>query len=207
MQTIRAIKHFRALELARLAQRRVAYLNHCYLLHHRLQGLSATPPRRIGGSELRRVTDSEIDALYDQLSGLSFDDKRELLQRIDFYESGFKNCYAIDVDQSIAYLQWIIYPDENEIIRSRYEKVLLPLRATEVAIEDAFTFPEYRGRGLMAYASWQLLQMAKNEGYRRAVTYVRKDAVQSLNVLMSVGFTVTKLVREVKILGYSRRIF
>ncbi len=207
MQTIRAIKHFRIHELARLALRRVAYFNHCYLLHHRLQGLSSIPPRKIGGGDIRRVTNSEMEALYDLLSEQSFDDKRELLQRIQFYECGFRNCYAIDVEQSLAYLQWIIYPSENEIIQANYGRMLLPLRENEVAIEAAFTFAPFRGRGLMGNASWQLLQMAKTQGYRRAVTYVRKESVHSLNVLMSVGFAVTKLVPECKILGYSRRFF
>lgn len=165
------------------------------------------PPRKIGGGKLRRVESFEIEALYDQLSRLTYDDKRELLQRIDFYESGFRNCYALDVDRSLAYLQWIIYPTENEIIQNKYKGLLLALRETEVAIEDAFTFPEYRGRGFMAYASWQLLQMAKKEGYRRGVTYIRKDSIHSLNVLMNVGFTTTKLVREFKFLRYSHRVF
>ncbi len=207
MQKLRAVKHFQIGELARLVGRRIAYADHCYLMHNRLLGLSPTPPRKIGGGELRRVDGSEISALYDQLPRYSYDDKRELLQRIHFYECGFKNCYAIDVDQSIAYLQWIIYPSENDIIRSKYRRLILPLRETEVAIEEAFTFPEYRGRGFMAHASWQLLQMAKNEGYRRGVTYVRKQSVQSLNILMSIGFTATRLVREYKVLGHSRRVF
>ena len=148
-----------------------------------------------------------MEGLYHRLAEQSFDDKRELLQRIHFYECGFKNCYAMDVDQSLAYLQWIIYPSENEVIRANYSRLLLPLRENEVAIESAFTFPSFRGRGLMGNATWQLLQLAKNQGYRRAVTYVRKESLNSLNVLMSVGFTVTKLVRECKILGYSRRFF
>jgi RimJ/RimL family protein N-acetyltransferase len=207
MQTLRAITHFQTHELVRLAMRRIVYFNHCYLLHIRLQGMSSTPPRKIGGSALRRVDSAEIVQLYDRLSGLTFDDKRELLQRIDFYENGFHNCYAIDVDQSLAYLQWIIYPSENEIIRRKYKHLLLPLRENEVAIDNAFTFPEYRGRGLMPFASWQLLQMAKDEGYRRGLTYVRKENVYSLNVLTSVGFSTTKLIREFKILGYSRRLF
>jgi len=42
-------------------------------------------------------------------------------------------------------------------------------------LENSFTFPAYRGRGLMPFAAWQLLNKARELGYRRAVTYIRKE--------------------------------
>jgi len=49
------------------------------------------------------------------------------------------------------------------------------------------------------------LNKAKELGYRRAVTYIRKEKIDSLNHFLRMGFTIKRIVREIKLLGYTWR--
>ena len=68
-------------------------------------------------------------------------------------------------------------------------------------LENSFTFPAYRGRGLMPVATWQLLNKARELGYRRAVTYIRKEKIDPLNLFLHMGFSIKRIVREHKLVG------
>ncbi len=92
-----------------------------------------------------------------------------------------------------------------QIIQKHYRRRFLPLGSSEVMLENSFTFPAYRGRGLMPFATWQLLNKARELGYRRAVTYIRKEKIDPLNQFLRMGFSIKKIVREYKLLGYARR--
>jgi len=192
-------------QLAQFALRNLVSMQHCYVLHHHLSTLSPKPPRKLGGGQLRLLDANDIAGLYEQGSALDFKDKLNLLVQLRFYENGFTNCYGLVENGSISYLQWMIGPEENELIRAKYGHCVLPVGDKEILIDNAFTLPSYRGRGYMSYAVWELLSRAKESGYRRAVTYVRKDNINSLNVLTTAGFRFTKLVREWKLMGHSWR--
>ena len=198
---------FRPGVLVRLFARRIYYRNHCYVLHHNLQNLSPAPPRKIGGGELRRLRADEITTLVGRLDSLEMDDKRDLITRLNFFQCGFQECYVVDESDRIGYLNWYVRPSENDLIMTHCKRMLMPLLEGEVMLENAFTFPESRGRGFMRYAIWRLLTQAKEEGNRRVVTYIRKDNLSSLNTFMGLGFRTFRLVQDVKIMGYSWRAF
>jgi len=197
--------HLTLMDLARLFARNAARINHYYLLFLNLSALASAAPRCLGGTEPKLLRAEEFEELYARLRSLESDDKRELMSRLLFYRSGFRNCYTIASDGATAFLEWIIFPAENEIIQKHYRTRFLPLESSEVMLENSFTFPAYRGRGLMPFATWQLLNKAKELGYRRAVTYIRKEKIDSLNHFLRMGFTIKRIVREIKLLGYTWR--
>jgi RimJ/RimL family protein N-acetyltransferase len=188
-----------------LLLKNLAVVNHYYIIYHDLRSLSASPPRKIGGGDLQLLRTEELEELSNQLGVLTWQEKPELLTRLVFFRNGFTNCYTLRVDGVIAYLHWIIYPGENEIIQKSYRRRFLPLRPNEVMIENAFTFPAYRGRGFLAFATAQLSKMAKDQGYKRVITYVRKDKIDALNGFMRLGFRIERIVREYKLLGNAWR--
>ncbi len=187
--------------MARLLGRNAVSINHFYILYLNLSDLVPTPPKCLGGSTLHSLRADEMDQLYDRLPSLGFDDRRELLSRLLFYKNGFTNCYAMKADGAITYLQWLVLPSENNVIEKNYQRKFLPLNAKEVMIENSFTFPDYRGRGLLGYGTWQLLNTAKELGYKRAVAYIRKDRIDPLNCFLRLGFMIKRIVREYKVLG------
>jgi hypothetical protein len=50
-----------------------------------------------------------------------------------------------------------------------------------------------------------LMKMAKEEGYRNVIGYVRKDRVGTINEMINIGFKLRKLIREYKILGKTNK--
>jgi L-amino acid N-acyltransferase YncA len=103
-------------------------------------------------------------------------------------------------------MQWIIYPDENDIIAKYYLNRFKLLKNNQILLENAFTFPRYRGLGLFAAVTSDLLEKAKDEGYKSAITYIRKNALDSLNEFMKQGFKLNAIIREYKILGITKRM-
>jgi hypothetical protein len=101
----------------------------------------------------------------------------------------------------IAYIQWIIFPTENHLIIRNYSGRYYPLTAKQVMIENAFTFPRYRGRGYFLSGTMQLLELAKNSGHSSAICYIRKDRIVPLNEFTQMGFKIIKMVREYKLFG------
>lgn len=72
-------------------------------------------------------------------------------------------------------------------------------------IENAFTFPPYRGLGYLLSGTLQLLDQARERGYRSAVCYIRKDNLKSINEFSKMGFKITKMVTEYKFFGKTWR--
>jgi hypothetical protein len=183
-----------------LVRRNALAFNHVYELRCNLKRLPRVPPR-IGNGLLRLIREPEIEAIEKRLNGLDLDDRRELFARLLFYKRGMHNCYVVEESGTIVYLQWLVLPKENDLLMRHYGRRYRPVAEKHVMIENAFTFPEYRGYGFYPSVSLQLLHAAADEGYELAVTYVRKDNLSSLTHTVQMGFKITSLNKEFKVLG------
>ncbi|HHL34205.1 MAG TPA: hypothetical protein ENJ30_07565 [Desulfobulbaceae bacterium] len=133
-------------------------------------------------------------------------ERKEVVSRVLFYRSGFKNCYvAKTIENEIAYIQWLIYPSENSIIKKHFQKRFYLLEEFQVMIENAFTFPKFRGLGIMPVVTKELMKRARERGYKSAISYIRKDNIISLNEFMRLNFKITELLKEYKFLGVVKR--
>lgn len=179
--------------------------NHYYLLGRSLAAPLDYPFARKPDLPLTLLNDSHIARLRQQLALLDPIDRREVAGRLHFHACGFTNCYVMVADDDIAYLQWLILPGENDIIRSRFSSKFYPLGERQVMVENVFTFPRYRGRGLLPYGTLHLLQVAKEQGFGSVVCYIRKDNLTSLNEFFRMGFKITKMVQEYKVAGKTWR--
>lgn len=151
------------------------------------------------------ITGEDIAYIRNNLDSLEPEDRREILSRLFFYERGFVNCYVMRRGDDVAYIQWIVFPAENDLIARNYSRRYSPLTARQVMIENAFTFPRYRGRGYFLHGTVHLLELAKNSGYSSAVCYIRKDRITPLNEFTQIGFRIIRMVREYKLLGKAWR--
>jgi len=70
-----------------------------------------------------------------------------------------------------------------------------------VILENACAFPEVRGFGYLAFVSRELLTQARQQGYKSAIGYIKKEKIASLNDFFGMGFKITKILREQKLLG------
>ena len=180
---------------------RLFTVDHYYLLGKNLAAPLECPPDVGRKTPLVEISKEDIANMHGCFTTLGGDDKKELLARLFFYRDGFRNCYVTKNGDEIAFMQWIIFPSENEIIKEKYSTKFSPLSASQVVIENAFTFPRYRGRGYLQYGTAKLLEFARSKGYKSAICYIRKDRVASLNEFTKMGFKIIRIMAEYKVLG------
>ncbi|MBC8180032.1 hypothetical protein H8E88_02805 [candidate division KSB1 bacterium] len=191
--------------LFRLLMGRIFSINYYYVVKLNLNSPRQKRIKRDPPGDLSIMNSDDLSSIKNTIEFLGADDKREILARIIFYESGFRNCYVVKVDGNIVYLQWLIYPSENDIIKKYYKNIFHPLNNKTVIIENVFTYPKFRGIGYLPYFSQKLLDIVHKQGYRTAVGYIKNDKIISLNEFYQMGFKATKLLRERKLFGSIHR--
>jgi hypothetical protein len=86
------------------------------------------------------------------------------------------------------YVQWLSRPTAPRVTAWAFPGTLAVPAPDEVLIEGAYTFMDFRGKKAMADGMGQLLRIARDEGYRWAVTNVAGDNIPSLRGCAHVGF-------------------
>jgi len=156
--------------------------------------------------EVSLIGADDINQILNSLDTCNDAEKRDVLAYLLFYQSGFKNCYVMKRDDKVAYMQTLIFSEENALISEKYRSKFYQLKDTQVMIENVFTFPAFRGLGCFQSGTRQLLDLARAKGCRSALCYVRKERVAALTDLVTMGFKITKLMPEYKILGKVWRV-
>jgi hypothetical protein len=187
---------------ARTIWRNLLRMDLVYVLKHNLKGVEESLPK-LGGGPLHPCEDDLCVRLGPQTRELDCDSRREVATSLRFWQLGFRGCHLLEERGLIAYLQWLFLPSDAARLQEHFPTRYLPLGGSEAMIENAFTFPSFRGRGFHPHATVELLRLAKSQGCRAVVTYIRKDKISSLNNCMSVGFRIVQLLRERKFLGYA----
>jgi hypothetical protein len=197
--------HLRLKATLLLTLKRLWSINHFYVVKRGLMDLPAAQPARTP-LVISKVGSSDARELIASLSLMDVNSKKEMISRLLFYRAGFKNCYIGRTKSGeMAYIQWLVYPSENPIIEKHVSKTFYTLNKDQVMIENAFAFPKFRGIGLMPQMTTWLLSKAKEEGYKSAIGYIRKDRIASLNEFIRLGFKLTKIITEYKVMGVVRR--
>ncbi len=201
-QTVRALG-FRG--MSKLLLDRLFSLNKVFILQRSLLSAAAPNPHRMQFS-ISKIEEADWDDILREAHCLDIESRRENFARALHFRNDFTNCWAVrSKTGSIAHIQWIVFPEENDVIRAGYRHFFRPLERCEVMIENAFTFPKYRGLGLFSHATRHLLNLGRQLEYKKAVSYVRSENVASLNELIRLGFSFKRVVREYKFLGFTRR--
>jgi hypothetical protein len=185
--------------------KRICYVHHVLILKLNLKTFQPRSFERIPGGKLCLMGPDDIPRLLDAASSLAEEDRRELLARIHFYELGFTNLYGVRVEDEIAYIQWLITPKDNPVIRSRYRRLFFELKPGQVLLENVFTFPGYRGLGYLPFVSEQLLLKAKEAGFQTVIAYIRDDKLATFNEFVQMGFRFANRLRIIQLFGFTRR--
>jgi ribosomal protein S18 acetylase RimI-like enzyme len=200
LDTFHILKELGTKASLKLLGSRILSINYYYVLRKNL--LEPEPSNPIKNKmEISPICEGDINAILNSLGACSAAEKKDVLSYVLFYQSGFKNCYVMRRGDKIAYMQTLILPTDNELITDKYRSKFYPLKDTQVMIENVFTFPPYRGLGCFQSGTLQLLALARAQGYRSALCYVRKERVAALTDLVNMGFKITKIMPEYKILG------
>lgn len=141
---------------------------------------------------VRQFQESDRSSLFsDDLSGLDRKERVEIRTRRAHYEAAIPTCYVAVDDSNGApcYFQWLMGPNENLKIQAYFPQSWFPvLQADEALLENAYTPPAYRGKGIMSAAMAIIAERAALIGCRYVITFVEKDNVPSLRGCKNAGF-------------------
>lgn len=124
----------------------------------------------------------DIRNLLEIAKNSSSDTSYELVDRKFFYDSGFHECYIgkTKAANEPCYLGWLL---------STKKHPELQLKEDEVLLYNLFVFEKYRGKGVSSSADAQLCEIARKNGFRRAVVYPLRNNPAAVRALKKIGFT------------------
>jgi hypothetical protein len=127
----------------------------------------------------------------DDLAFLHFGGDEETFTRfgqLRMIKLNLPTCYvAVAPNSDICYMQWLMPATENEKIQANFKQFPL-LNPDEALLEGAYTVPKYRNQGIMASASAQIAEKAKQFGARWAIRFVARHNEPSLKGCARAGF-------------------
>ena len=125
--------------ILKLAMNNLCSINHYYVLNRNLTSLNIEKKIR-SNIVVKKVDSDDLNHIIKTLKLLKPNDRKEVVSRLLFYKAGFENCYVAKTKKDeVAYIQWLIYPSENLIIKEHFRRKFYPLRENQVMIENAFT--------------------------------------------------------------------
>lgn len=132
-------------------------------------------------------------------------DLEQVRKRQDMLDAGVRELHVAGPDGAPAYGQWLVRPGEQEPLLAHSPGAHPVLAPDEVLLEGAYTFREFRRMGAMGDGMAQLLRVAREEGFRSALTYVEDSNVASLRGCAGVGFELDHVrVSRWRLLRHSR---
>lgn len=139
---------------------------------------------------IRELTAKDVDVILSSRNGvLNYEELRDRLERILFYEAGIKTGYAaVTLEGTPCALCWLIWPEENAALRSFFHNRLPDLHPDEVMLEYIYVAPAHRGLNLMHSLTDKLFAIAAQAGARRAVAYVHGANKRSLEASKKIGW-------------------
>ncbi len=127
-----------------------------------------------------------FDEELSRLKGISYG---QALRRAHACRAGVPGLHVgADESGDPIYAQWLLSSDDRDALASHSRGPWRLLADNEAAVEFAYTFAAYRGRGVMAAGMGQLLDQAETSGKGRVFTYVRPDNIASLRGCAKIGF-------------------
>ena len=95
---------------------------------------------------------------------------------------------AVDPDGTACYMQWLIAPRDNALVRARWGGLFPELQPDEALLEGAYTAESHRGQGIMAHAMARIAERARDFGAQYVITFVGHENVASLKGCERAGF-------------------
>lgn len=146
---------------------------------------------------VRALIESDIPRILDvDAPGITEEGREERTTRLQMLEAGLTTCYvAVTAQGEPCYMQWLIGPEQNNMVRTYFKGIFPGLEPGEALLEGAFTPEAYRGKRIMPCAMAQIAEKASEIGARWVVTFVTHDNIPSLKGCQRSGF-VPYLTRE-----------
>jgi predicted GNAT family acetyltransferase len=156
--------------------------------HVDLEAWPITTPSSRAGVEAREGT-------FEELRRFRESQPRPPIQFYADVTHGARRFYLGLADGKIGHISWVF--SKGDHVRQ------MTLGAGDIMLDGAYTFVDFRGRGLLSAVERAALNDAKREGKRNAYTHVSTDNRASLRGVWKTGFRPAGLLMWRWVLGIS----
>ena len=136
---------------------------------------------------IEQVTCPEFNGFREALAQTSGKDAIDLLWRARMCDAGVRSLYVgYTEDREPVFAQWLITARDQEALHA-YTNGYLEFAEDEAVFEGTYTFPRFRGFGIMGQGSRLMFELAIAQGIRFAVGYVELDNLPQLRATARTG--------------------
>ena len=165
----------------------------------------ASPSAKIPIS-VRPLQERDLAPLFSLNAASDAGERREAAWRRGFIDKGARRGFVAVDERTGApcYVQWLFVAEDNDFIRQH--KSFPALEPGQALLENAYTPPAFRGKGIMSAAMAQIAERAADLGAREVLTFVAVDNIASLKGCQRAGFNPSLLHHCVRLgFGMIRR--
>ncbi len=161
---------------------------------------------------IREFRMTDIPHLFPEgTSRLPRAEQRVMAARLAHVVEDIPTCYvAVDIRNDIpCFVQWLMGAEQNDKIQRFFKGRFPRLRNDEALLENAYTPPAYRGKGIMPAAMAMIAERAHEMRCRYVITFVARENVPSLKGCTKAGFLPYLIRHDTRILFhlFKRRRF
>lgn len=154
--------------------------------------------------ELQNKDDNFILSLNEP--EIDINELRTRIERFLLIKAQIPTCYvAANSNDEPCAICWLIDHTSNNVLKRHYNGGIFKLRENEVLCEGIYIHSAYRKMKLMQYLTFELFQMASNNGAKSAFAFVDNRNILSLKGSKSIGWKKVG-VKKVKWLLFNRSI-
>ena len=85
-------------------------------------------------------------------------------------------------------MQWLITDEDNEKIGNLFKGAVPFLKEDEAWLEDTFTLETFQKKGIWAWATERIARIAREQGKKHLIVFIRQNNIVSLNACLNLGF-------------------
>ena len=157
---------------------------------------SGAAPRSL---TLQLATSHDFQDILAGSEGEEGQDLYEILRRVSFFKRGFDECYLFRTGSGeLCHFGWLLSARHNALVRTHYPPGTAALAGDEALVENIYTYPSHRGKGVMLEALDHLEDLARGQGLRRIVAYVENTNLPSLKGFERAGYKPFAEEREIR---------
>jgi len=161
--------------------------------------------------KVRELRGSDIPRLLPlNCPELSRPERQEISLRRALASQNVPYCFvAIDTsNERPCFMQWAFDTLSNEFVNQFFRGRFPRIKTGQALLENAYTPPEYRGRGIMPDAMNQIARILREKSINELITFVDYENTPSLKGCQRAGFYPYLTRRDLSLLHFwKRRIF
>ena len=157
--------------------------------------------------KLREASREDMDEAFRRVKTESKESAQLLLNRRWLYECGCGKWFVARMADTneLCFFQCVISPADNKMLNQGFKNWYPELKEGEMIMEAAYTFEKFRGTKVARSILFDLLDIYRNQGFKRMILYIDKDFEYLLEKSESTGFTKFEEVTLTRTMFFSKR--